>query len=139
MKKGVFGAALGRVLTGIAVSADGETTLRLDFATGDPLYVGTTGDCCSESWWADIIGAASAYGQEIVGARELEMPQPGPDDNRTRQESDEVYGYELRTTTGTVTLAFRNSSNGYYGGDAFAMDTAVASVWQKISTNNWSS
>jgi hypothetical protein len=27
-----------------------------------------------------------------------------------------VYGYKLRTDKGHATIAFRNSSNGYYGG-----------------------
>jgi len=38
--------------------------------------------------------------------------QPG----RTRQEHDIVYGYEIRTPKGRCTVAFRNSSNGYYSG-----------------------
>lgn len=131
-----FGPLVGRVLSGIAVSKDGETTLRLTGADGTAHYVVTEGDCCSESWWADVLGAASAYGGTVTDVRTLGLTDPG-DDGRTRQEEDEVYGYAIDTTKGTVTLAFRNSSNGYYGGWAMGLAECPIADWQEITTNDW--
>ena len=131
----------GRVLTGIAVSNDGESSLRLTFADGSRWYVTTEGDCCSEAWWADVLHAASCYGGAVVGTEELALPEPT--DNRTRQEYDSVYGFALHTTRGTVTLAFRNSSNGYYGGWAYGAAELSKHVkiaddeWRDITTDDW--
>lgn len=130
-----FVGIVGRVLTGVAVSKDGDTTLRLSFAEGEPHYVTTEGDCCSESWWADVIGAAGCYGGTVTAVRSLDLPEPN--DNRTRQEVDSVYGYALDTDKGVVSLAFRNSSNGYYGGWADDTTSPPATEWQEITTNEW--
>jgi hypothetical protein len=80
-----------------------------------------SGDCCSESWWADIVGVDALLGQKVIGIEVVDMPEV-PDDGRTRQEHDLAYGYKLKTTKGYVDLVFRNSSNGYYGGE---LDKAV--------------
>ena len=128
---------IGKTFEGLWVSNDGETTLRIDY-DGISVYLYTEGDCCSESWWADILGAQSCLGGEITGFRELDMPNPDDGLGRSRQEYDIVYGFALDTTKGTVTLAFRNSSNGYYGGWAeFAHDSWITD-WVEIDTNNWS-
>lgn len=134
----IFAGVEGRTLVGLAVSNDGETTLRLRFAEGPDHFVTTEGDCCSESWWADAIGAKSCYGALVTGVRELELTVPD-DDNRTRQESDEVYGYAIDTIWGTITLAFRNSSNGYYGGWASDVPDVpnCPDRWTEITDNDW--
>lgn len=129
-------ATVGKTLFAVAVSDDGESTLRLTFAAGETLHLVTGADCCSESWWADVIGAASCYGAAITGARALELPDPG-EDGRSRQDVDEVYGYALDTTAGTVTLAFRNSSNGYYGGWAEQDLSPPDTGWAEVTTNDW--
>lgn len=124
----------GRELISIGVSP-GESSLRLAFADGSYRYAETDGDCCSESWWADILGAKAAYGGVVTGVRTLDLPHP--DDNRSRQESDVVYGYALDTTKGTVTFAFRNSSNGYYGGSSYAVETSPSATWAEVDSNDW--
>lgn len=129
-----FEGVIGRTLTGIAVSQDGETTLRLTFADGEH-YITTDGDCCSESWWADVIGAASNYGGIVQEVRAIDLPYPA--DDRTRQKEDCAYGYDIVTTKGVVNLVFRNSSNGYYGGEAFDTETPPQTAWTPIAENDW--
>jgi hypothetical protein len=136
----VFENFCGKHLQEIAVSNDGETTLRFVLETNDGFetrYVTTDGDCCSVSWWADVIGAYSAYGGLITCVKSLDLPQN--EQERSRQEEDRVYGYEITTDFGAVTLAFRNSSNGYYGGTAYDVDFENADKidWSVIETNNW--
>lgn len=74
----------------------------------------TAGDCCSESWWADIYSPKQVIGGKITEVRTI--PLEVPDDDRGRQEVDAAYGIGIRTTRGEGKFVYRNSSNGYYGG-----------------------
>ena len=91
----------------------GERQLWLEFSDGC-LLLDTEGDCCSESWWADILGVKQLIGNPITDAEAIDLPDP--QDERSRQLYDQAYGIRIRTTGGECDLIFRNSSNGYYGG-----------------------
>lgn len=144
-----FDKAVGRVLHAVRVKTDDQHSLILEFEEGPDLCVTTEGDCCSESWWADILGASSCYGSEVVAAQALFMEgNYGPvgwvaeDDGRSRHEEDSIYGYAIMTKRGVVTFAFRNSSNGYYGGWAYEVDPFMPEAgetwaWRLIETNDW--
>lgn len=127
---------LGRTVRALEVSEDGERALRFRCEDGDVVW-GTDGDCCSESWWADGFQLGALRGGTVVEVVSLDMPDP--DDGRTRQEYDSVYGYEITTDQGVATLAFRNSSNGYYGGWAFVASDGGTDVfsWRAIEGSDW--
>ncbi len=72
------------------------------------------GDCCSETWFADIEGVAFLLMGTVI--RVEEIPEHSCEDNRSRQEEDLIYGYAIRTNQGDASIIFRNSSNGYYDG-----------------------
>ncbi len=150
---------VGRVLTDVWVGP-GEhdlvfgVTQKLDpldsttkiFAK-DLILLQTNGDCCSESWWADIYNLDQSLGEYINDFKSIPWADD-PDDGRTRQEVDSVYGYELTTKRGVTDFVFRNSSNGYYGGwaDVFLNPAGLSfegldtdSGWKKITTSDWSS
>ncbi|MDX1989270.1 MAG: hypothetical protein SFV17_21470 [Candidatus Obscuribacter sp.] len=74
----------------------------------------TFADCCSETWFADIVGVQNLLGHTVMSAEDIQLE--AIEDGRTRQESDLFYGIKLVTTGGYVDLVYRNSSNGYYGG-----------------------
>lgn len=137
-----FAPAVGKVLIRLSVGPE-EGAIRLDFTEGPPLYVVTTGDCCSESWWADIVGVESCLGSQIREAIEIQMPEDDTEPERTRQDSDARYGYTLFCERGVISLVFRNSSNGYYGGSAYGTHDEPRhfddgqNVWTPIETNNW--
>ena len=98
------------------------------------------GDCCSESWFADITGLDNLRGQTVIGVRILDVDLP-EGDNRTRQEEDQVYGYRLSTRKGDCDIIFRNSSNGYYGGELVLVASAArlkGEVFTEITTDEWS-
>ena len=77
------------------------------------------GDCCSHSWIENINNLASLLnGNPILVAEERKE-----DGMRDRTISDhpehhclKFYSYDIITNSGTTTIEFRNSSNGYYGG-----------------------
>lgn len=124
----------GRRIVRLDVS-DGEDAIRFTDANGECVVWATDGDCCSESWWADAFNLAALRGHTVKSVRTLEMP--APDDGRTRQESDDAYGFEIVTDAGLCQLVFRNSSNGYYGGWAY-VDQQGNRSWREIAGDDWS-
>lgn len=105
---------LGRVVRKILMEP-GEGRMQFICEDGDRLDFVTDADCCSETWFADIVGVTALLGESITVAEEVDLPEPA--DNRTRQECDSAYGFRIFTAKGCCDFVYRNSSNGYYGGD----------------------
>ena len=76
----------------------------------------TDAECCSETWFSDIIGVQSILGHKFQDIWVLDNPPTDVYDGRGRQEVDCAYGFEIVTDGGVCQVAYRNSSNGYYGG-----------------------
>ena len=78
----------------------------------------TDGDCCSESWFADIVGVVELLNAKVKSVSEISIENCGynVEDGRGRQDYDRAYGYKIITNKGYADIVFRNSSNGYYGG-----------------------
>lgn len=93
----------------------GEHFLIFETDIGKMVYE-AIGDCCSESWFAEIIGLNNIIGEKVIEVIEKDLPSYNLDDGRSRQEIDSVYCYTLTTKKGHCDIVFRNSSNGYYGG-----------------------
>lgn len=133
---------IGKVIVGIDVSQD-EEALRFRLKDGSEVVWRTSGDCCSESWWADMLeldAILGRYGMEADPVTEIEaLDLPDPIDGRSRQSEDQVYGYKLKTSRHYgATLIFRNSSNGYYGGSAYVSEARGYDQWREITENTWS-
>ncbi|RTL65856.1 MAG: hypothetical protein EKK42_20130 [Pseudonocardiaceae bacterium] len=94
----------------------------LSFTTdaGHVLRYSVEGDCCSYSYFHDIVGAEKLYENGPV----KEVNSIAVDDTDVAADSNEYikcYGYEIVTEhpkwgDQTTVFSFRNSSNGYYGG-----------------------
>lgn len=109
---------IGKKIQAMAVN---ETQSILSFETDKGLVnFEVYGDCCSESWFADITGVAALLGGTVANVEEVSMDGYNVEDGRTRQEYDSAYGYKIRTDKGDADVVFRNSSNGYYGGKLVA-------------------
>jgi hypothetical protein len=128
---------VGKTILKVEVDNDGENYLRLWTDTGI-VIVQADGDCCSESWFSDMIGTQFLIGGTVSAVRELDLPSYNVDDGRGRQESDQVYGYQFDTNKGSCDLIFRNSSNGYYGGELHIVDEARYDIVWKDITTDWS-
>lgn len=105
---------IGKKISGLRINED-QSILVFDTDQGTVGYE-TYGDCCSESWFADITGVSAMLGGTVQTVEEVSMDGYNVEDGRTRQEYDEAYGYKLTTDKGYADIVFRNSSNGYYGG-----------------------
>lgn len=115
--------------------------LRFNTDSGAILYQ-TEGDCCSETWFADLIGVDYLLNAKVTTVEEIQREEVidsdagygqrtiknyNLNDGRGRQDYDQVYGYKITTNKGTADIIFRNSSNGYYGGYI----NYVKEVWEK--------
>ena len=104
---------IGHTLTGLTLSDD-QTILTFHTTTGDVVYE-AEGDCCSESWFAYLLGDFTG---EVIAVEKKEEREAEP----SRQQVDAVYGYILtikepfRGRIERADVELRNSSNGYYGG-----------------------
>lgn len=103
---------INKQIAEIAVSEDQS---QLIFLTYDDKVIPwkVEGDCCSWSYWADLTGMRAFDNDAVVTAIDsIPMPQT----QTGKDELTQVYGYLVTTTRGKCTIAFRNESNGYYGG-----------------------
>ena len=103
----------------------GEEVIRFETDKGVKTFL-AEGDCCSESWFADILISQDFKGGRVFKVEEMDLPEFVKSlinkDGRGRQDEDEVYGYKLFLRSDNtyrcsfIEIIFRNSSNGYYGG-----------------------
>jgi hypothetical protein len=125
---------IGKTISGIRVNED-QSVLIFDHPNGTTTGYVAEGDCCSETWFADITGVAALLGGTVAEVEQVEME--AVEDGRTRQEWDLFYGVKLRTDKGFADIVYRNSSNGYYGGWIHPMPTEYRNDTTKI-TDDWS-
>ena len=128
---------IGKTINSVHINEDG-TVLKFSTDAGD-MYYECYGDCCSETWFADIIDSDFflcnrvshlEYARSVTDVEELEIPEwineMANRDSRGRQEHEQVYGYKIKARINNdswrnrdfcdLVIIFRNSSNGYYGG-----------------------
>lgn len=109
----VMSDLIGKTVKALYLSHD-QADLFVLHNEGMAAY-GCYGDCCSETWIADIVGVSGLLGHTVLEAQDIDLPDI--QDERCRQEDDRFYGIKLLTTGGYVDIVYRNSSNGYYGGE----------------------
>jgi len=112
----------------------GEQSLAI-LADRGVIVLITDADCCSETWFADLLGVSNVLGKEVYQVDALDLPDP--EDERSRQESDRAYGLRLTTPGGVCDIVYRNSSNGYYGGSAEVLDRDVDTAAWRVVTDDW--
>lgn len=136
MHEGKIGVLLNQIITKIYVGK-GESALYFVTRCDEIYEVTTDAECCSETWFADIVGVQALVGANILGIEIKELDSPI--DNRSRQNKDEVYGFTFKTYKGYCDFVYRNSSNGYYGGgidDVRKIEALPADITE--ITNDWS-
>jgi hypothetical protein len=111
----VFGDLINKTIQAICLNED-KTEVAFVDTEGNIHGFYSEGDCCSHSWIEHMSGVAALLGNQITGGEEREID----DDAHIFWKDDDyriiVYGIQLRTAKGYFDLEFRNSSNGYYGG-----------------------
>lgn len=129
---------LNRTIMSVLVSND-QTYIQFETDQG-PISYSLDADCCSETWFSDILNVSNLINNRVVEVCNLELPDYNLDDGRCRQEVDEVYGYSIKTEKGSCEVIFRNSSNGYYGGSIYQSDTFLnKDELVEVITDDWKS
>lgn len=121
---------VGKVITGLRINDD-QSLLVFDHPDNSHTAYETEADCCSETWFADIVGVDALIGSTVLKADAMEAMQEVVD-GRCRQDYDLFYGVKLITTNGYVDIVYRNSSNGYYGGSIDLYTRKLPSGLQSI-------
>lgn len=132
---------VGKVILSMWVN-ENQSLLKFVTNQGELVYT-TEGDCCSETWFADILfDYRFNTVNPVVEVEELEVPEfvnkLASRDGRTRQEYDLVYGYKITLSDNTsVNIIFRNSSNGFYYGWCEFLDTTNSWYERKLKESSW--
>lgn len=108
---------VGKVITNIDLAND-RMAIRFSLNDGTEVIARCDADCCSQTWIEDVLNPDAAIGSEVVNAFSLELPEEFQTPTKTENYEEEMqyYGFAIETAKGRFTLAYRNSSNGYYGG-----------------------
>lgn len=109
-----------RPLKRVSLSKD-KSTVTFSFLEGPDAVFGVEGDCCSHSWieHVEFPGKKSELKDVcIVDVEEVNMDtEEVKDDDDWVTEHIQTYEARFKTPKGVIVLEYRNSSNGYYGGN----------------------
>ena len=133
-----FVALVGRNITGVWWS---EEYLTFETDAGRISYT-VDGDCCSTSYFHDLIGLDKLLSGPVVSTNVVELGSANAELDEDALERDSytlVYGYQIVTEHpmwGEVTTAisFRNDNNGYYGGHMSRHDLEQLDDTQRLLT-----
>lgn len=130
---------IGKTITAIYLAED-QKAIKFDIDGGEPIIARADADCCSETWIENVENWEALIGSPVLTAEDIDMPvaRAGGDDY---YDVIQFYGFKITTTKGACVLDYRNSSNGYYGGDLVwpgADDYFYGGVYgQNVSKNVW--
>jgi len=127
----------GKTITAIELASD-KKAMRFMVSAGEPIIAKADGDCCSSSWIESIEPPAFGFPATVLKIEELDLP--GSNANNEEHECLSVYGLKITTDKGDIVIDYRNSSNGYYGGNLSWPDDGYfyGGVYgQNVSSEDW--
>ena len=125
-----------KTITGIEIAAD-QKAMRFLVVGGEPIIAKADGDCCSSTWIEHVELPALGFPATVLSVEDI--PLPGSVDDDANYECLAVYGLKISTDKGDIVIDYRNSSNGYYGGDlSWPDDYFYGGVYgQNVSNEEW--
>ena len=126
-----------KTITGIEI-ADDKKAMRFLLDGAEPVVAKADGDCCSSTWIEHVEIPAGGFPAKVISVSDLDLPGSSNDD--AEYECLAVYGLKITTDKGDLVVDYRNSSNGYYGGNlSWPTDGYFyGGVYgQNISKENW--
>lgn len=109
---------VGKKIAAVYLSTD-QQAIKFVLDDGKDVDAFADGDCCSHSWIEDVLDPESLIGKEVLAVEDLDLPDAlcGPTKTGYFEGEMRYYGCAIKTAGGVCTIAYRNSSNGYYGGN----------------------
>ena len=95
------------------ILSDDKEKLTFQFDGGPDIVFEAEGDCCSHTWIEHIDVPPYVIGEKLETVRDYLFDRKDDDEN---YETLQSYRTEFGCPKGTITIEYRNSSNGYYGG-----------------------
>lgn len=103
---------VGETIEAVDIAED-KLALRFRLSDGREIVARVDGDCCSSTWIESLDDPEALLGT-VTEVADIEMPDLGsPGDD----EYIAYYGCRIATNRGVCVIDYRNSSNGYYGGN----------------------
>ena len=119
---------LDRTIVKIEIG-DTDRYLRFTDSNGETTSFSVDGDCCSSSYFNDILGVKNLLGQKVLQHLSRDLPH---EDYNGDLECISYYGASVGTINGYFDVIFRNESNGYYGGWMYECDPPDNVVWADV-------
>lgn len=130
---------VGKTITKVFLADDGGA-IRFDLGDGTSIMARADGDCCSHTWIEEVQGLDQLLNSPVVSVDDVgDMPEKTGNSYNHDEEEMQYYGCKITTEKGYALIDYRNSSNGYYGGNlAWMDDHFYGGVYgQNISKENW--
>lgn len=106
-----------------------ESRVRIVTADGPALVIELVGDCCSRSYFEtnSLLDARSLLGERLIGVRRAASGLPNVSDENS---ATRYHAIVVRTDQQSITIDWRNESNGYYDGwaDLFVDDRMLGTI-----------
>jgi hypothetical protein len=104
---------VGKTINAIKLADDKEAILFVTDA--GEIIARCDADCCSSTWVEHIELPAKGFPAMVLAVDDLDLP--GSDNSHPEFDCLQVYGCKITTDKGEIVIDYRNSSNGYYGGN----------------------
>lgn len=124
----------GKTINEIKIANDKMAIL---FQTDQGDIIGRAdGDCCSQRWIEHVTLPCNGFPCVVLSTEERNLDKDIRDNDG---ELIQFYGFSIKTDRGDIEIDYRNSSNGYYGGNlSFDDRDFYGGVFeQNISTCQW--
>jgi hypothetical protein len=116
---------VGKVLDHLGV-ADDQSSITFFFTNAETIKYNAVGGCCSNTWIEHLELPSDLKGATIIAVEHLDDPvlwdghkcerKPDGYSNECDHDCLTVMQTLVRTDRGTISIEYRNNSNGYYGG-----------------------
>jgi hypothetical protein len=132
-------ALVGKTVTAIYLSSDKEK-IKFEVGGEEPIVAFTVADCCSITWIEAVEIPALGLPAKVIEMQDLDLSLLAEDDH-PEYDYLQFYGVKLVTDRGELVIDYRNSSNGYYGGNLVWPGGATSryetpsndSTWNKVA------
>lgn len=104
---------IGKTILQIKIADDKAAMLFI--CEGGEVKVRCDAECCSSTWIEHIELPALGFPALVIAVNDLDLP--GSEDDHPEHDCLQVYGCKITTDKGEIIIDYRNSSNGYYGGN----------------------
>jgi hypothetical protein len=104
---------IGKTIDKVFLAKD-KGAIRFVLDNGTDIIARADGDCCSRSWIENVENAEALIGKPVIEATDVDLDK---EDGEIDYEVIRYYGFNISTLGGTCKIDYRNSSNGYYGGN----------------------